>query len=53
MSIQIYADDTQLYVSIDMHNSQQTKEDIEACLLEVRQWMVQNYLKINTDKTTR
>ena len=51
ISIQIYADDTQLYVSVDMQSSQQTKEDIEACLLEIRQWMVQNYLKINTDKT--
>ena len=34
-----------------MQISQQTKEDIEACLLEIRQRMVQNYLKINTDKT--
>ena len=51
ISIQIYADDTQLYVSVDMQSSQQTKEDIEACLLEIQQWMVQNGLKINTDKT--
>jgi hypothetical protein len=51
LSIHVYADDSQLYISIDMDNKHPTKERIEACLKDIQKWMVLNYLKINSDKT--
>ena len=51
LKIHIYADDTQLYIKIDPHSAQITKECIEKCLEEIRKWMFSNYLKINTTKT--
>jgi len=51
LSIHVYADDTQLYISINMDDKDATMENIVNCLHEISQWMTQNDLKINEDKT--
>ena len=54
LSIQLYADDSQLYISFhpmkpsELHN---VTEKINQCLAEVKEWMVQNFMKLNEDKT--
>ena len=47
----MYADDTQIYTSFTSQNVCQTKIKIENCLPEINNWMYQNYLKINQNKT--
>ena len=50
----LYADDTQIYATFTYNNSdemEETKRVIELCLLDLRNWMTINKLKINTDKT--
>ena len=47
----MYADDTQIYTSFTFKNVCQTKIKIENCLSEINNWMCQNYLKINQNKT--
>ena len=47
----MYADDTQIYTSFTFENVCQTKIKIENCLSEINNWMCQNYLKINQNKT--
>ena len=48
-----YADDTQLYMT--MHHSNNNWRDclarIQLCVSEIREWMNQNMLKLNDDKT--
>ena len=51
LSVQMYADDTQIYTSFTSENVCQTKIKIENCLSEINNWMCQNYLKINQNKT--
>ena len=45
LSVQMYADDTQIYTSFTSENVCQTKLKIENCLSEINNWMCQNYLK--------
>jgi hypothetical protein len=47
----VYADDTQLYVDfhIDSINDEITK--IQNCLKEIKEWMNNNFLKLNDGKT--
>ena len=47
----IYADDTQVYLSFDINNSQEALGKLNACLIDIRSWMLKNKLKINYDKT--
>jgi len=50
----LYADDTQLYVSLDLGNEQNftsSLENLKHCIAEIRLWMTQNMLKLNDDKT--
>ena len=50
----LYADDTQLYVSFkpsDTQSVQSTIAKIEQCYIEIKQWMDNNMLKLNGDKT--
>ena len=48
-----YADDTQLYMTMD-HSNNDWRDGlarIELCVSEIRKWMNQNMLKLNHDKT--
>ena len=54
LSIHMYADDTQLYIgfqAIVPSNVAITESTIHECLDEIKQWMKENYLKINAGKT--
>ena len=51
-TIHSYADDTQLYMSFKpIHDADQTIARIESCICEIREWMTENFLKLNDDKT--
>ena len=45
-----YADDTQLYLSVKPDEVTQLSK-MEACLLDIKEWMTQNFLLLNSDKT--
>ena len=48
-----YADDTQLYMTMD-HSNNDWRDGlarIELCVFEIREWMNRNMLKLNDDKT--
>ena len=49
----LYADDTQLYISLtpSTRNASSTIEEIQECLSSVQDWMSANKLKLNPDKT--
>ncbi|CAB3997172.1 Hypothetical predicted protein, partial [Paramuricea clavata] len=54
MKFHLYADDTQIYVSFnykDQNDLKQVKSCVEACLVDIMNWMSENKLKLNTDKT--
>ena len=47
-----YADDTQLYLTMDhSNNNWDGVARIQLCVSEIREWMNQNMLKLNNDKT--
>ena len=45
-----YADDTQLYLSVKPDEVTQLSK-MESCLLDIKEWMAQNFLLLNSDKT--
>ena len=52
--IQLYADDSQLYISFKPDSSlnlSNIKERISCCLNEIKKWMIDNVMKLNEDKT--
>ena len=54
LSIQLYADDSQLYISF--HPSRPSElhgitDKINKCLAEIKSWMVKNFMKLNETKT--
>jgi hypothetical protein len=54
LDVQFYADDSQLYISF--HPSRpsdlaEVKDRINKCLAEIKTWMVNNFMKLNEDKT--
>ena len=49
--LHLYADDTQLYVSFHNQNVHQSATHLEDCIADICQWMVNNKLKLNEDKT--
>ena len=53
ISYHSYADDTQLYIQCDNNEEavRYTISHLEHCILEICEWMKQNSLKINQDKT--
>ena len=54
LRIKVYADDSQLYVSLvptDPIERMRTKADIEECLGKLKKWMVEHWLKCNEAKT--
>jgi len=48
---QLYADDTQLYVSFSTDDSTDSLHRLKDCLENVQKWMFLNKLKLNPDKT--
>ena len=50
-SIHLYADDTQVYFSFDVHSPNPDLSKVKACFQEIKNWMALNYLKLNEDKT--
>ena len=51
VSIHLYADDTQLYVSCDQKDADSAMSHMEAFIKEIHQWMHINPLKLNNSKT--
>ena len=54
LKIKLYADDSQLYLSLvptDEEGWIAAKEKIEDCLRRIKQWMVDHWLKCNESKT--
>jgi hypothetical protein len=51
VSMHQYADDTQLYLTFDLHKQEEALAQMEACVNDIRQWMRQNKLKLNDDKS--
>ena len=54
MTFHFYADDSQFYISFKtccVDDMELSKARIEACILDINLWMVQNRLKLNQDKT--
>ena len=49
-STMIYADDTQLYISMKSSNRDQMMGKLDTCLKEVRSWMGCNHLVLNDNK---
>ena len=52
--IQLYADDSQLYISFHPlvpGELSDTNSRINACLDEIRAWMIENFMKLNESKT--
>ena len=45
-----YADDTQLYLSVKPDEVTHPSK-MEACFLDIKEWMAQNFLLLNSDKT--
>jgi hypothetical protein len=51
VEIHMYADDTQLYISFRLDDSDNALEKIQNCINEIRKWMHENHLKLNDTKT--
>ena len=54
LRVHIYADDTQLYVAFKPNDSTSLGREInhlQQCFDEIKQWMTDNLLKLNSDKT--
>ena len=47
----LYADDSQLYVSLSASDSTASVQKLQSCLVSVQNWMLSNKLKLNPDKT--
>lgn len=54
LSIQLYADDSQLYISFHPSRPSELQNIIERtnnCLAEIKKWMTENFMKLNESKT--
>ena len=51
INIHMYADDTQLYIDFDPLSYPHAVKKMEACLIDIKEWMNDNHLKLNDDKT--
>ena len=47
----MYADDTQLYMALTQDDLIPCKSRLERCLIDIKEWMLVNKLKLNDDKT--
>ena len=51
LSTMSYADDTQLYISLEPNNNQEAKTRLESCLSDLYNWFSANMLVCNRDKS--
>ena len=51
LKVHLYADDTQLYITFDVSDILNAVARVEACVAEIKAWMVTNRLMLNGDKT--
>ena len=54
LTIQLYADDSQLYIGFDATSEANRKmilTNIEHCLLDIKEWMTNNFMLLNEQKT--
>ena len=51
MHYHLYADDTQIYRSVNIDNVHDLKLQTEDCIKNVKNWMNINKLKLNDNKT--
>jgi len=51
ISVQCYADDTQLYISFPPSDEVLALETLEQCFADLRHWMNMNRLRLNDGKT--
>ena len=51
LSYHFYADDSQLYITFKPINEIVTISNIEACIIDINNWMISNKLKLNKGKT--
>ena len=53
LSIQIYADDNQIYIEFDLSPLSPTtaKSRLETCGVDINKWMFKNKLQLNKDKS--
>ena len=47
----LYADDTQVYLSFDVSDSENAVLALENCVSDIRKWMAENFLSLNDSKT--
>ena len=47
----LYADDTQLYLSFKLQDCKNAVKKMEQCVDVIKDWMANNFLKLNADKT--
>ena len=47
----LYADDTQMYMSLSVSNAKESLEKLQHCLMCVSAWMTGSKLKLNPRKT--
>lgn len=54
LEIQLYADDSQVYTGFNSKRPaslEDTRKRIKNCMAEIKDWMVTNFMKLNTGKT--
>ena len=50
LNYSIYADDTQVYLSFDINDSEAALQNLNSCLFDICTWMLKNKLKISDEK---
>ena len=51
LTAHFYADDTQIYFAFSPDDESQSIQKLEECVIEIREWMSINFLKLNDEKT--
>ena len=51
LSLHLYADDTQIYIMFNQDDTVNAISRTEACVAEIKSWMITNKLMLNGDKT--